>query len=117
MKEPREGDPEWVAEHSASSLRRLMPRIEARFKDRTDPAEWEAYVERLTRHFPRLFQLLHSLYGEYYDFFYHLENALATATGMWLARPDELKALDALREADPYWFRSQRMVGATCYVD
>ncbi|MFA9459207.1 amylosucrase [Thiohalorhabdus methylotrophus] len=117
MKEPREGDPEWVAEHSASSLRRLMPRIEARFKERTDPAEWEAYVERLTRHFPRLFQLLHTLYGDNYDFFYHLESILASATEMWLTRPDELKALDALREADPYWYQSQRMMGATCYVD
>ena len=36
---------------------------------------------------------------------------------MWLERPQELKALDALREADPQWYQSQRMIGAMCYVD
>jgi amylosucrase/maltose alpha-D-glucosyltransferase/alpha-amylase len=36
---------------------------------------------------------------------------------MWMVRPDELKALDALRETDPHWFQSHRMVGAMCYVD
>jgi amylosucrase/maltose alpha-D-glucosyltransferase/alpha-amylase len=36
---------------------------------------------------------------------------------MWLARPAELKALDALREGDPRWYLSNRMVGAMCYVD
>jgi amylosucrase/maltose alpha-D-glucosyltransferase/alpha-amylase len=36
---------------------------------------------------------------------------------MWIARSDELKALDALRETDPYWYQSHRMVGAMCYVD
>ncbi|HKL78199.1 MAG TPA: alpha-amylase family glycosyl hydrolase, partial [Gammaproteobacteria bacterium] len=82
-----------------------------------DPGEWEVFKERLDRHFPRLFRLLHGLYGSQYDFFYHLEVILASATEMWLARPDELKALDALREADPHWFQSQRMVGATLYVD
>jgi amylosucrase/maltose alpha-D-glucosyltransferase/alpha-amylase len=36
---------------------------------------------------------------------------------MWLSRPAELKALDALREADPHWYQSHRMIGAMCYVD
>ena len=36
---------------------------------------------------------------------------------MWLKRPDELKALDAMRAVDPQWYRSSRMVGAMCYVD
>ena len=107
----------WLEEHSASSLRRLLPRIEARFKAQTDAVEWDAYVARLQRHFPRLFAHLHMLYGKQYDFFYHMENTLASATSMWLKRPAELKALDALREADPDWYQSNRMVGAMCYVD
>lgn len=102
---------------SSTSLRRLLPRIEARFKDRTDPAEWDAYLSRLQRNFPRLFDRLHALYGQHYDFFYHLESILASATEMWLARPAELKALDAMREMDPHWYQSHRMVGAMCYVD
>ncbi len=57
------------------------------------------------------------LYGHQYDFFYHLESIVASATEMWLARPSELKALDALRETDPHWYQSHRMIGAMCYVD
>jgi amylosucrase len=58
-----------------------------------------------------------NLYGAQYDFYYHLETILGTAAKMWLERPAELKALDALREADPHWFQSQKMVGGVCYVD
>ena len=106
-----------MAQETRSSLSRLLPRIEARFQDKTDPTEWEAYVGRLKRHFPRLFDRLFFLYGAEYDFFYHLESILSTATEMWLRRPVELKALDALREANPHWYQSNRMVGAMCYVD
>ena len=110
-------DSAWLERESASSLRRLLPRIEARFRKKTEPGDWEAYVARLRRHFPRLFSRLHALYGGDYDFFYHLESILASATEMWLQRPAELKALDAMREADPRWYQSSRMVGAMCYVD
>lgn len=110
-------DPVWLEEQSLRSLKRLLPRIEARFAPRTDPAEWEAYSERLKRHFPQLFKRLFVLYGGHYDFFYHLESILASATEMWLARPAQLKALDALRETDPHWYQSSRMIGAMCYVD
>ncbi len=108
---------DWLQEHSATALKRLLPRIETRFKDRTDAVEWQAYTQRIKRHFPRLFERLHGLYGTHYDFYYHLESMLASATEMWLERPAELKALDALREADPNWYHSNRMVGAMCYVD
>ena len=60
---------------------------------------------------------LHRLYAHHYDFFYHLEDIVDTATRMWLARSPELKALDASREIDPYWFQSNRMLRAMCYVD
>jgi amylosucrase len=110
-------DPAWLERESAASLKRLLPRIEERFRERTDPGQWEAYTARLGAHFPRLFARLHALYGSHYDFFYHLESILASATRMWLERPDELKALDAMREHDPHWYQSNRMVGAMCYVD
>jgi amylosucrase len=107
----------WVEEHSAIAMKRLFPRIESRFRERTEAVEWEAYTHRLRRHFPRLFEHLHGLYGDDHDFYYHLESILASATQMWLERPAELKALDALREADPHWYQSNRMMGAMCYVD
>jgi amylosucrase/maltose alpha-D-glucosyltransferase/alpha-amylase len=108
---------ERTRQQAAASLARLLPRLEARFAGRVEAAEWEGYLQRLRRHFPRLFAALYRLYGQQYDFFYHLECVLAAATGRWIERPDELKALDALREADPHWYLSQRLVGATCYVD
>ena len=107
----------WLRTHAAMSLDRLLPRLESRFADQVDDDEWEGYLNRLRQHFPRLFSGLHALYREHYDFFYHLESILASATEMWIHRPKELMALDALRETDPQWFQSQRMIGAMCYVD
>jgi len=117
MSENTTPSPEWLRREREISLGRLLPRVEARLKDSVDPAEWEGYLERLRRHFPRLFERLYALYGTHYDFFYHLENMLVSATEMWLARPAELKALDAMREMDRDWYLSNRMVGAMCYVD
>jgi amylosucrase len=108
---------EWLKKQSASSFNRLLPRLEEKFADKIDKGEWQGYVSRVNRHFERLFGRLHQLYGHQYDFFYHLESILTTATQMWLERPDELKALDAIRERDPHWFQSHRLVGAMCYVD
>ncbi|MGB7933150.1 MAG: amylosucrase, partial [Gammaproteobacteria bacterium] len=62
----------WVEEQGAIALRRLFPRIESRFRERTEAVEWEAYTRRLRRHFPRLFERLHGLYGDDHDFYYHL---------------------------------------------
>ncbi|WP_036478795.1 amylosucrase [Myxosarcina sp. GI1] len=102
---------------SATSLSRLLPRLEERFSARVEPVEWQGYIERIETHFPLLFRLLYQLYSDRYDFFYHLENILVTATKMWLERSDDLKALDMMRQADPQWYQSHRMVGAMCYVD
>jgi len=110
-------DEVWLGEQVERSLERLLPRLENRFRQAVDEVEWVAYIERVRRHFPRLFKRLYGLYGNHYDFFYHLESIIASATEMWIARPAELKALDAMRAADPHWFQSNRMVGAMCYVD
>jgi amylosucrase len=98
------------------SLDRLLPRLRAEFAS-ADPTAWRDFESRLTVHFERLFGLLLHLYGGQYDFFYWLERILATAAQLWLARPADLKALDASREADPAWFQSQKMLGGVCYVD
>ena len=106
-----------TSSRAATALKRLMPRIEAGFKGKVDEGEWENYTSRLREHFPMLFDRLHTLYGQQYDFFYHLESILFSITEMWLDRPDELKALDALRETNPEWYQANRMIGAMCYVD
>ena len=97
-------DSAWLARHSGSSLARLLPRLEERFAERVEAGAWQGYVQRINTHFPRLFTALHRLYAHHYDFFYHLEDIVDTATRMWLARSAEMKALDASREIDPHWF-------------
>lgn len=106
-----------VRQQAAVSLRRLWPRLEARFRDGADPQAWRAFETRLRREWEELFGLLIQLYGGCYDFFYHLEELLAAAARGWLARPAWLRERDARREADPDWFLSQHMVGGVCYVD
>jgi len=98
------------------SLDRILPRLKSSFAEAA-PAVWEPFQTRLKANFETLFDLLLHLYGGQYDFFYHLESILETTARMWLARPAELKTLDAQCEADPLWFQSQEMLGGVCYVD
>ncbi len=102
---------------SETTLRRLWPRLEERFGSRVDAWEWETFQKRVETHFTSLFAPLFALYGAQYDFFFHLETILQTIAEAWIGRDSELRALDALREEDPTWFQSHRMVGATCYLD
>ncbi len=108
---------EWYEQQSRVTLKRILSRIEKTLPREVDKGEWAGYIERLTTHFPQLFRPLHQLYSENYDFFYHVQTIIETATQVWLERSDDLKALDAIREADPYWYQSHRMIGAMCYVD
>ena len=98
------------------SLDRILLRMQERFSG-IDSADWDPFQTRLEANFERLFLLLKHLYGQQYDFFFHLEAILEMAARIWLARPTELKALDAQREANPRWFHSQEMLGGVCYVD
>lgn len=105
-------DNHWLNQQARLSLDRLLPRIEPLLK-----ADSERFIERLRAFFPAIFGHLHALYGTRYDFFYHLEQILATAARCYAARATDLKALDARREADPRWFKSEQMVGGVVYVD
>jgi amylosucrase len=102
-----------------TSLTRLRPRLEARFNEQAlaEPANWEAFIQRLEANFANLFRLYYHLYANEYDFFYHLEDLLCTLARMWWQRSADLKALDMARESDPLWFQSQNMLGGVCYVD
>lgn len=101
------------------TLNRLLPRLEERFAQTVtqQPQVWSDFMRRLEAHFPRLFSLYFRLYASRYDFYFHLEDLLATLAKMWLARPADLQELDALREQNPYWYQSNRMLGGVCYVD
>ena len=110
---------EWVRTQAKISFNRLWPRLEQEFIAEIDatPHAWQAFEERLRREWERLFGLLVQLYGQQYDFFYHLERLLAGMARSWFERPVELKTLDRQREADPGWFHSNQMLGAMLYVD
>lgn len=100
---------------ASRTLERLYPRLKTLFQGRS--RDWAPFERRLVVNFPRLFDLLRRLYGQQYDFFWHLETMLETAARAWLDRPGDLRELDERREADPQWFQSNRMIGAVCYVD
>lgn len=112
-------DATWTALHARLSLERLWPRLEQEFAAdaAVEPEAWRAFEQRLRQEWERLFALLVQLYGQQYDFFYHLERMLATAARSWLERSPALKELDAQREADPLWFQSETMMGGVLYVD
>jgi amylosucrase len=109
-----EYDERWLDEQVSLTLLRLLPRISSHIVNMSDR---DVFMERLNAQFPRIFKLLYHLYGQQYDFFYHLETILIAAADMFAARPDDLKQLDYEREHNPDWFQSEQMMGAVCYVD
>ncbi len=101
------------------TLKRLLPRLEKELSDSitSDSQGWQVFLEHLQIYFPALFSLYFDLYGTRYDFFFHLEDLLISLARSWLARPNDLRALDQAREANPLWFQSNQMLGGVCYVD
>src|SRR4030066_301566 len=112
-------DDRWLERQAQVTLSRLLPRLDERSRSiiGTDPEGWSAFCLRLKANFPRLFRLLYTLYGDQYDFFYHLEDLLYRMASSWIERTGDLKQLDVQREADPNWYQSDRMLGGVCYVD
>ena len=82
-----------------------------------DPQGWQVFIQRLGTRFPALFRLYIELYGSRYDFFYHLEDLLASLAQAWFERPTDLRELDHAREANPLWYQSNQLLGGVCYVD
>jgi len=110
------------AYEGSKTLKRLWPKILDQIEGSShsclsNEELVETIAARLDEHWPRLFTLLHRLYGHHYDFFYYVEKILLSAIGCWLERPDDMYALDVRRENDPGWYLSQRMVGGSLYVD
>ena len=75
------------------------------------------FKRRFDEHFPVLLEELSSLYGARRDFLDQVADILAVAHESWADRPDDLRALDARREAAPRWFQDGAMVGGVCYAD
>lgn len=75
------------------------------------------FQHRFDRHFPDLYRLFHALYGSRPDFQDQLTALVTQTARSWNERPSDLKALDAEREHNTGWFRSNNMLGGVCYVD
>ncbi|MAS37209.1 MAG: amylosucrase [Anaerolineaceae bacterium] len=106
--------PEQLTHEAGKTLRRLLPRLDSvKLKKR----ERAVLVQRLEDQFPRAFALLYALYGDQYDFYYHVQQTFDAVVRLYQQRPAALKELDAQRESDPAWFQGERMVGGVCYVD
>lgn len=104
-------------QRTALALTRLTERLDARFDTSKDGEDWRRFKDRLALHFPSLFGLLLRLYGQEYDFFYHLEDLAATMAASWLERPAALKSIDDEAEGLLADLSSSRSMGAVCYVD
>lgn len=90
--------------------------VRSRLSDSEVPDD-EAFDRRLRTHFPRLLALFTDVYGDRRDCLDQLGALLVSAARSWAQRPDELRRVDAQREADPDWFQGNRMLGGVCYVD
>jgi len=104
---------------SLRTLDRLIPKLKTEFADfiASHPGDWMQFRARLQKHFPRLFHLLLRLYGDRYDFFFHLESLITLMTHSWVTRAGSLKTVDVTREDAPNWFQDHHMLGGVCYVD
>jgi amylosucrase len=108
-----------LEQESKHTLERILPRLQQKFalEIKADHQGWRELQKRLNKHFPHLFKLYLELYRDKYDFFYHIEDLLASLTLACFARSPELRALDTSREQNPKWFQSNKMLGGVCYVD
>jgi len=104
---------------SQKSLLRILPRVEQTLKKNIskDPQGWKQFTARLHKNFSALFELYFQIYNGQYDFFYHLEDLVASMARSWFSRPQDLRELDGEREQHPLWFQSNQMLGGVCYVD
>lgn len=114
--------PEDISFEAGRTLDRIRPRLESLFADAEAAdalhhVERVSFEERLQAHWPRLFELLHSLYPGHYDLYYYLEQIVLTLGRAWLERPHALKEQDNRREHDPQWYLSPKMSGGALYVD
>ncbi len=79
--------------------------------------ETRAYERRLKAHWPKLHGILRELYGGREEFEQFSEQLKRTMADSWKERAEALKRLDLKREAEPFWYQSQEMVGGVLYVD
>ncbi|WP_445191689.1 alpha-amylase family glycosyl hydrolase [Sphingomonas sp. Tas61C01] len=76
-----------------------------------------SFAERWDRHGARLLRELDALYAGLPGHAEFVAGVTASLEARAHDRPAALAALDAMREADPAWFRAPEMLGYSAYVD
>ncbi len=112
------GAPSGIRFKAELSLQRLQPSLKRVWQETQAENQLQHEFEvRVGEHWPQLFEHLYALYGDRYDFFFHLEQILVTAARAWVDRPAPLRELDRHRVNEPDWFETEKIVGGALYVD
>lgn len=96
------------------ALRQILDSVELPKQTKKDE---KVFLQRLEQHFPALLVKLYELYGDHYDFFFHAQKLVVLLATSFASRKRKWKNLDEQRLADPYWYRSEKMLGMAVYVD
>ena len=94
-------------------LKRLLPEL----RKKADKQAFEDFERRFTALFSDIYSRFEKLYGRHdscKEVFLKLAQVMLKG---YLSRSEELKMIDAKREENPGWFRSQEIVGMMLYVD
>jgi amylosucrase len=81
------------------------------------PVAGTSFVERLRAAWPDLVAAYGAVYGRSGDIEAQLLRLVDLMASRWLARPGDLRALDAERSKRPDWFQAPDMIGYVFYVD
>ncbi|MBR9912275.1 MAG: amylosucrase [Gammaproteobacteria bacterium] len=103
-----------IQQDSQNCLNRIVERLQLTKKVSNDDAE---FLLRLGQHFPRLYELLCTVYEYRDDMEEQLFKLVQTLVRSNQQRPKLLKKKDKQRIADPQWYQSEKLVGMACYVD
>ena len=102
------------------SLERTEQRVKTRLSELVSFPSKKSESEfrkRLDLYLRPLIQNLFDIYQNQPDLYHYIEKSVVTAAEAWSIRPQHLKKRDYQREKDPTWYKSNKMVGAVCYVD
>ena len=75
------------------------------------------FEHRLQQEFPLLFSMLLDVYGDQYDFYYHLQQLMVSLRDAFEARKPALKKKDEASLNEGPWFKDHKSLGIACYVD
>mgnify|MGYP000129685468 CR=1 FL=1 len=101
-------------QQSEKAVQQVLQSVELPKLSKKDQA---TLIRRLEQHLPTLISQLHDLYGERYDFFFHIQQLVARLAQAFSARRSALKQQDLQRLNNPTWYRDEAMLGMAVYVD